>query len=105
MVRVGEESGRVHRGPPGAMSTLRLSRAEVYEGVRALLIADFGVRGEQVAPSARLVEDLDLDSVDWIDMAVALEVQMGQELDEEDLGAIRTVEDVVDVIFRRLQAS
>lgn len=85
------------------MSTLRLTKDEVYERLKALLIADFGIPDERIGPSATLVEDLDLDSVDWVDMAVALEVQTGQELGEEDLASIRTIQDVVDVIYRKLE--
>lgn len=87
------------------MSALNLTKADVYERLKALLIADFGIRDDQIGPSTKLVDDLDLDSVDWVDMAVALEVETGQELEEEDLASIRTVQDVVDVIYGKLQPS
>jgi acyl carrier protein len=78
------------------------SKAEVYDRLRAVLVGEFGLRDEQLGPDAHLVEDLDLDSIDWIDMAVALEVQLGRELREAELGSIRTIQDVVDVIHRKL---
>jgi acyl carrier protein len=79
------------------------TKAEVYEALKAVLMEDFGFRAEQIQPTAHLVNDLDLDSIDWINMAVALETRTGRKLAEEDLGAIRTVQDVVDVVHRRLQ--
>jgi acyl carrier protein len=79
-----------------------LSKAEVYERLREVLITEFGLKAEQVQPQAHLVKDLDLDSIDWIDMAVALEVRMGRELQERELASIRTIQDVVDVIHRKL---
>ena len=78
------------------------SKAEVYDRLRDVLIGEFGLRAEQLRPEARLVNDLDLDSIDWIDMAVALEVQLGRELKEQELTSIRTIQDVVDVIHRKL---
>ena len=85
------------------MSATDLSRSEVYERLKKLLMAEFGLREDQIGPDATLAEDLDLDSVDWVDMAVALEVETGQELAEADLASIRTVQDVVEVVYRKLQ--
>ena len=84
------------------MSAPTWSKAEVYDRLRAVLVGEFGLRAEQLEPDANLVKDLDLDSIDWIDMAVALEVQMGRELREAELTSIRTIQDVVDVIYRKL---
>ena len=84
------------------MTLPALSKAEVYERLRDVLVTEFGLRAEQVEPQAHLVKDLDLDSIDWIDMAVALEVRIGGELQERELASIRTIQDVVDVIHRKL---
>jgi acyl carrier protein len=84
------------------MSAPVLSKAEVYERLREVLVTEFGLKAEQLQPQAHLVKDLDLDSIDWIDMAVALEVRMGRELQERELASIRTIQDVVDVIHRKL---
>lgn len=87
------------------MNTSAPSKPEVYERLKQVLVEEFGLRDEQVQPGAELVADLDLDSIDWINMAVALEARTGRKLREQDLGSIRTVQDVVDVIHRRLQVS
>ena len=84
------------------MTSPAWSKAEVYDRLRDVLVGEFGLRAEQLEPGAHLVNDLDLDSIDWIDMAVALEVQMGRELREAELASIRTIQDVVDVIHRKL---
>ena len=84
------------------MTSPAWSKAEVYDRLRDVLVGEFGLRADQLAPEANLVKDLDLDSIDWIDMAVALEVQMGRELREQEMASIRTIQDVVDVIHRKL---
>jgi acyl carrier protein len=78
------------------------SKAEVYDRLCEVLVAEFGLRADQLEPDAHLLHDLDLDSIDWIDMAVALEAQLGRELRETEMASIRTVQDVVDVIHRKL---
>jgi acyl carrier protein len=78
------------------------SKTEVYERLRHVLIDEFGVSTDLIRPTAHLVKDLDLDSIDWINMAVALEAQTGRKLREEDLASIRTVQDVVDAVHRQL---
>lgn len=85
------------------MTTAPPSKSEVYEQLKQVLMSEFGFRAEQLDLRAHLVNDLDLDSIDWIDMAVALEVRTGQELREEEMASIRTVEDVVAIIHRKLQ--
>ncbi len=70
--------------------------------LRDVLSGHFGVPTEQIVPSARLLEDLDLDSIDWIDLAVRLEVETGQKLKEGELTSIRTIQDVVDIVHHRL---
>ena len=85
------------------MTVPALSKTEVYERLRDVLVSEFGLRAELVEPEADLVNDLDLDSIDWIDMAVALEVRIGSELHERELASIHTIQDVVDVIHRKLR--
>jgi acyl carrier protein len=79
------------------------SKAEVYEQLKQVLMSEFGFRADQLDPRAHLLKDLDLDSIDWIDMAVALEVKTGHELHEAEMASIRTLQDVVDVIHSKLQ--
>ena len=59
---------------------------------------EFGLAPEQVQPATHLVDDLDLDSIDFVDIAVCLEESTGLKLVEEELKAVRTVQDLVDAI-------
>ena len=78
-------------------------KAELYERLIEVLVGEFGLKADALRPDAHLMNDLDLDSIDWIDMAVALEARSGHELLERDLASIWTLQDVVDVIHRKLQ--
>jgi acyl carrier protein len=57
------------------------------------------------SPPAHLIDDLDLDSIDLVDLAVSLEQDRGIKLDEEDLKSVRTVGDAVDAVRAALARS
>lgn len=84
------------------MSVPSASKDEILRTLRDVLSGHFGLRAEQIVPGARLIEELDLDSIDWIDLAVKLEMETGLKMQEAELTSIRTIQDVVDVVHRRL---
>jgi acyl carrier protein len=79
-----------------------MSRDEILLRLRALMHDRFEVDPARVQPATKLVEDLDLDSIDAIDMAVELQGWTGVPLSEEALRAVRTVDDVVSMISTHL---
>jgi acyl carrier protein len=78
-----------------------VSRDEIFEWVVAVLREEFQCKDE-VRLDSRLLDDLDLDSIDAIDMTVRLEEKTGLSFGDDDLEGIRTVRDVVDLIDGRL---
>jgi acyl carrier protein len=65
----------------------------------------FGLAEEQITPEARLVDDLQLDSLDWAELLVVLERETGEELPESGLEAVRTVNDILRLVERKQVAS
>jgi acyl carrier protein len=78
-------------------------KAEIFRELRAVFAAEFGFEESALTPATRVVEDLELDSIDFVDMAVALEVRIGRKLLEADFDEIRTLQDIVDVIESKLR--
>ena len=70
----------------------------LYQEVSALLIKLFELYPELITPQARLYEDLDLDSIDAVDMVVNLQKKTGHKIKPETFKAVRTVQDIVDVV-------
>ena len=70
--------------------------------VRRVLRTEFELEDDELSEDARLVDDLELDSVDAVALAVRLEEETGIALEEEALKAMRTVGDVVGVVGERL---
>jgi acyl carrier protein len=65
-----------------------------------LLISDFGVPAEEIAPEATF-EALGLDSLDIVELTLALEDRTGVKLGDEDLEQVRTVQDAIDKVKER----
>jgi acyl carrier protein len=78
------------------------SREEILEWVIDVIKQQFQFVDEELRAATHLVDDLDLDSIDAIDLAVRLEEETGLALGEDELKSIRTIEDIVDMIDGRL---
>lgn len=72
-----------------------MSKAEILEQIRSIMQELFELAPERVQLGARLVEDLELDSLDALDLAVKVEEITGHALEEAKLRQLRTVEDVI----------
>jgi acyl carrier protein len=79
-----------------------VTRPEVLELVRRVLAAEFELDAAAIDEATHLVDDLDLDSVDAVALAVRLEEETDLALEEEALKALRTVGDVVGAVHGRL---
>jgi acyl carrier protein len=78
------------------------SKDQILRWVIDALKNEFQLREEDLHPAAHLIDDLDLDSIDAVDLAVSVERDLGLSLSEGDLKSIQTVQDVVDLIHGRL---
>ena len=75
-----------------------MNQPEIFDKVSATMIEMFHLDPRTVTLEARLIEDLDLDSIDAVDMAARIQELTGKRVAEDDLVRMRTVGDVVDVI-------
>lgn len=74
----------------------------IFQEVSALLIKLFEIAPEDITPEARLYEDLELDSIDAVDMIVHLQKKTGKKIKPETFKSVRTVQDVVDAVAQLL---
>ena len=86
------------------MTQPEVSKDEIFKRLRDVRVDGFELRDEQLVPTARLVEDLELDSLDLVDFAVRLEQHVDLEIAEDELKAIKTVQDIVDLLYQKLNA-
>ena len=77
-----------------------MTKEDVLGRINDVLSGEFEIDRAKLVPEARLFEDLDLDSIDAVDLVVRLQQQTSLKVKGEDFKAIRTLGDVADVIVR-----
>jgi acyl carrier protein len=85
--------------------TQEMTKEQILARVTEILVDSFELNADQVHLSAHVVDDLDLDSLDAIDLAVGLEEETGIEVSEDELREIQFVQDIVELIHSRLQSA
>ena len=72
--------------------------SSVEERVKKLICEQLGVKEEEVTAEASFVEDLGADSLDTVELVMALEEELGIEIPDDEAEKIATVEDAVSYI-------
>ena len=70
----------------------------VFEKVREIVVDQLGVEEEEVAMESSFIDDLGADSLDIVELIMALEEEFDLEIPDEEAEKIQTVADVVDYI-------
>lgn len=78
-----------------------MAAQDVADALREIMAARLGLTPEQIVPEARLVEDLGLDSLDAVELAIAVERKFDIEVPEEELTRLKTVADMLALVASR----
>lgn len=78
---------------------------EITEKVKQIISEQLGVEEAEVTPSASFVDDLGADSLDTVELVMALEEHFDIEIPDEDAEKIRTVQDAIDYIDKHSKVS
>ena len=77
-----------------------MTKSELFDHIVRILNDSFEIAPERIKPEARLYEDLDIDSIDAVDLIVQLKPLVGKRLNAEAFKSVRTVQDVVDALHQ-----
>jgi len=80
------------------------TRDEILEQIKASLTELFELDPARITLTARLNEDLEIDSIDAVDLLDGLRRQTGRKISAEDFRSVRTVGDLVEAIYKLVQA-
>ncbi len=79
-----------------------MTDAEILERIRAIFHENFAIEPERVTPETHLFEELDLDSIDAVDLAIKLQEMTGKRIKPEEFKSVRTVGDVIAAVHALL---
>ena len=81
-----------------------MSEKSIEQRVKDIIVEQLGVKSEQVTPEAKFIEDLGADSLDTVELVMALEEEFETEIPDEDAEKITTVQQAVDYIKAHVKA-
>jgi acyl carrier protein len=76
-----------------------MTKDDIFARIVAILQETFDIEASRITPEAKLYDDLDIDSIDAVDLIVQLKPLVGKRLQPEAFKSVRTVQDVVDALF------
>lgn len=81
-----------------------MNQQEIISRINAFMVEDFEVDEQAIKPEADLKSTLDLDSLDYIDLVVAIEQNFGFKVKPEDFQQMYTIQDFYDYVSNRLES-
>lgn len=75
--------------------------SSVSEKVKKIVVEQLGVSEDQVTEDAKFIEDLGADSLDQVELVMALEEEFGSDIPDEDAEKLSTVGDTIKYIEER----
>ena len=77
-----------------------MTEAEIAKTIKDILAADFDVDPQAIKPETNLFTDLDLDSIDAVDLVVRLQQETGKKVEPKSFRQIRTLRDVTTAVVQ-----
>ena len=72
--------------------------ASIADRVKEIIVEQLGVNEDQVVPAAKFIEDLGADSLDTVELVMALEEEFGAEIPDEEAEKLASVGDAISYI-------
>lgn len=82
-----------------------MTSEEILNTLKSILEEQFEIDPADVKPETHLYQDLDLDSIDAVDLVIALQNLTGKKIKPEDFKSVRTVADVIEATNTLLSAA
>lgn len=81
-----------------------MTRDEISSKVKNIIVEQLGVNAEEVKDESSFIDDLGADSLDTVELVMALEEEFNAEIPDEDAEKLRTVGDAIKYIEQKLAA-
>jgi acyl carrier protein len=77
---------------------------DVIEAMKDVLAAELGVEKDKVSADARFKEDLDADSLDLVEVVLALEEKFDVQIPDDEIAGVKTVGEAADLVLAKQAA-
>jgi len=81
-----------------------MTKEEIFQKIKGILIDEFKIDEDSISPDAKLFLDLELDSIDAVDLLVKMKEYVKGKIEPERFKKAVTVQDVVDILHPLVQA-
>lgn len=81
----------------------KYTKEQIFEELKNILIEELEIAEQDIKPEANLFEDLDLDSIDAVDIAVRMQKFTDKKLSPAEFKQIKTINDIVEAVYGLLQ--
>lgn len=69
-----------------------------FEELKELIIETLDIEEEKITPEASLYDDLDIDSLDAMELSMAIEEKCGINIMDDDISEVKTIEDILKIL-------
>ncbi|WGS64355.1 acyl carrier protein [Marinitoga aeolica] len=75
-----------------------MGKKELFEKVKEIMAESLSIEEEKITENASLTDDLELDSLELVDLTMDFENELGISIDDSELEKIKTVRDIVEIL-------
>lgn len=80
------------------------TKEQLIEEIKNVLVKNFGIDAESITENALIADDLDLDSIDAIDLVAELQRKTGCKFTADDFSSVRTIGDIAAIAVAKMSA-
>lgn len=85
--------------------TSNISKEDIFNELKTILVEDLEIPEAEIKESSNLFTDLDLDSIDAVDIAVRMQRYTDKKLPPEEFKKIQTIDDVVNAVWNLMNSN
>lgn len=85
--------------------TSNISKEDIFNELKTILVDDLEIPEAEIKESSNLFSDLDLDSIDAVDIAVRMQRYTDKKLPPEEFKKIQTIDDVVNAVWNLMNSN
>ena len=85
--------------------TSNISKEDIFNELKTILVDDLEIPEAEIKESSNLFTDLDLDSIDAVDIAVRMQRYTDKKLPPEEFKKIQTIDDVVNAVWNLINSN